>query len=1324
MKNIKKIIISLSVITLMITMFVLAGCNYNKITIKELKVENKTEKVYYVGDEFKSEDLVVTAVYSDESTKIITDYEIDLSNINTNKPGEYEITITFENITTKYKVTYLDEKINSIELSNQKTIFVVKENFSVGDLKVTGKRNIQDDIIITDYQVDSSKVDITKEGIYEVVITYQDLTAKYNVEYKIVVDGFELKLNETKDGYIASAIEGYEYPNYVTIPSSYNDLPITSINNMANLKATYVKIPVTVTVIEEEAFMGNKDIAIVDFTGCSCVIKTGAFYGTDLYAVELGNVTRIEEDAFADSSLMTLSIPASVTEIGDNAFNTETLNEVTFISTTLPTLGTNVFGEKSTKEDYLYIYAKQQVWDKLFENATTEKEEADIVINHFGVTYGAYLPLTDEQIAYTGLYKGDAIIYQAAAEKAVVVIDDYATAIYTYSYKGLSFTDETYSAEMQVFALNSETKNAKKLTANENGEYIDGTILYEYTGTSVVYFASEEITEVINGVAMNTTEEMTNIRFIVFGDNLTTIGDYAFSFGQLFGVTFGTNLTTIGEYAFFNQSYLQEIVFKGTTAPTIGQGAFCYIGQIGLVPTPIMGAFASYGVNCKVYVPSDPSSWWGDGFISNYVAAFNESLIGLEDSLVKDENSEVIKYSSSEFSTLSTYNDLYKYENVFTFEYGTIYMTAVNNGYVYVSLNEGNYDGKGTYQGLAYAKITDIVGYTDTTSPKKIEILFKTESDEAMRSFSVYGKFNLTDKTYTFRGEEAGTYGTYPNEILELDGYGKITYYHAEKGQYTGTYTIENNTITVNDILVLTTLTFDKDNKTITNNEVVLNTLGAEAGVYFDLNHAAKIELDGTPYTLNDVRYSGNLKLTYKGTVYESGYVIDGSKLKFTLNETSKEFTYSKEKDVIVSGYFDSNYSINLNFKIVSSTGTSTYTNKTDTLVLDGYYNATLNDQTYLYMFAAGTDIVILYTDTTAVFVTLSGNTYTVNTGKEVGMYYVGNDANYRMYLAGNGILIYLDSSTKVGTYTYNEETGELIVTNWNGSENSSTTNGILKDGFGYLVYNYYGDNYIIMSKDPIEKATASLYTYEIKEDGTASSTQNSLTAYVSGTNMIISKYSSVPQIIDITSLVETAKFAVTLTNISTTPINVNIILSHIDGKLVFSVEGPYERETFTSNGTVYILEWIDNDHQFVAFYKNESYPTILISEVTWNETKTSFSFGEGLNMKSGEYSSIQINNYGTDNVEALIKVSSPMYYDGWTAPEYDYYKINIYSDTELWVANGNISGASPEVCTYTTEVKDGVTYYTFYSTAKQKTVTFIIKAGTSSSSFSVVEEK
>lgn len=1237
MKNIKKIIISLSVITLMIAIFVLAGCKDNKITIKELIAENEPGKVYYVGDEFRSEDLVVIAVYSDESTKIITDYEIDLSNININKPGVYEVTITFEEITTKYKVTYLDEKINSIELSNQKTIFALNEKFSVGDLKVTGKRNIQEDITITDYQVDSSKVDITKEGIYEVVITYQWLKATYNVEYKTIVDGFELKLNETKDGYIVSALEGYDYPNYVTIPSSYNDLPVTSVTNMINLKATYVKIPETVTVIEEEAFMGNKDIAIVDFTGCSCVIKTGAFYGTDLYAVELGNVTKIEEDAFADSSLMTLSIPASVTEIGNNAFNTETLNEVTFISTTLPTLGTNVFGEKLTKDDYLYIYAKQQVWDKLFENVT-EEEKSDVVINHFGVTYGAYLPLTDEQIAYTGLYKGDAIIYQAAAEKAVVVIDDYATAIYSYSYKGLSFTDETYSAEMQVFALNSETKNAKKLSANENGEYIDGTILYEYVGTSVVYFANKEITEVINGVAMNTTEDMTNTRFVVFGDNLETIGAYAFSFGQLFGVTFGTKLTKIGEYAFFNQSYLQEIVFKGTTAPTIGEGAFCYIGQIGLIPTPIMGAFASYGVNCKVYVPS-PASFWDEGYIPNYVEAFNESLKGLDDSLVKDENSEVIKYSSSEFSTLSTYSDLYKFENEFTFEYGTIYMTAVNNGYVYVELNEGNYDGKGTYQGLAYAKITDIIGYTGSTSPKKIEILFKTESDEAMRSFSIHGKFNLTDKTYTLRGEEAGTYGTYPNEILELDGYGKITYYHAEKGQYTGTYTIENNTITVNDILALTTLTFDQENKTITNNEVILKTLGSEAGVYFDLSHAAKIELDGTPYTLNDVRYSGKLKLTYKEIVYESGYVLDGKKLKFTLNDISKEFTYSKESDAIVSGYFDSNYSINLNFKIVSSTGTSTYTNGTDTLVLDGYYNATLNDKTYPYLTVTGTDVVILYTDTTAVFITLSNNTYTVNTGAEVGMYYVGNDAKYRMYLAGNGVLVYLDSSTKVGRYTYNEETGELIVTNWNGSENNSATNGILKDGFGYLVYNYYGDNCIIMSKDPIEKATATLYTYEIKEDGTTSSTQNSLTAYVSGTNMIISKYNSVPQIIDISKLVETEKFAVTLTNITTTPIDVNITLSHDGGKLVLSVEGPYERLTFTSNGTEYILEWIDSDHQFVAFYKNESYPTILIAQVTWNETKTSFSFGEGLNMTSGEYSSVQINNYGTENVEALIQV-------------------------------------------------------------------------------------
>lgn len=1322
MKNIKTIIKSLSIITLMIVTILLTSCDNNTPILKEIKIEGEPVTEFYVGDEFNIGTIKVSAVYSNNKTEEITDYNIDSSKVDSTKEGAYQITITYKNVFTTYTINYVNDPVTTLELKSAKTDFVVGEEFTVGDLEVIGKRNHRGDVTITDYEIDSSKVKKDEAGVYEITVKYGDVSTKYNVNYKIVKDGFELVLNDSKDGYIANAIEGYDYPNYVTIPSEYNDLPVTVIGDMKALKATYVKIPSSVTVVKEEAFMGNKYIAMVDFTGCSCIIETAAFYGTDIYAVELGNVTTIEEEAFKDSSLMTLSIPATVTTIGDSAFDTSSLHEVSFLGDTLPKFGNSVFGNKETEDDYLYIYAKSIVWNKLFENATTEDEEANIVINHFGVTYGAYLTLTTEQIEYTGIYFGDAIVYQIGGDVAVVVIDDYSTAVYAYSYKGISFTDEEYSTEKQVIALDNTERKSIKLEANENGEYIYGTILYEYVGTGVVYKTNEELTEVIGGVGMNTSDSTTNTRFIIFGDNLTTVGSYAFAFGQLFGVTFGTGLTSIGEAAFFGQSYLQEIIFKTAVPPTIGQGAFCYIGQIGLVPTPIMGAFSAYGLDCHVYVPQDTETWFGNGYVASYIEAFNNSLVGLEDSLVKDKDGNVIQYSSSEVYTLSNYG-LYKFENTFTFEYGTIYMTSVSNGYVYVDLNEGNYDGKGTYQGLAYAKITDVPGYSGTSAPKKIEILFKTETDEAMRSFSVFGKFDLTEKTYTFRGQEAGNYGNYPTEILELDGYGKITYYHSEKGQYTGTYTVDGNTITVNGISIISTLTFDSENNVIKNGTETLNTLGAEAGVYFDIANAAKIELDGTPYELNNDRFSGKLKLTYKGVVYESGYVLDGTKLTFTLNDVKKEFTYSKEKDEVVSGYFDSNWSINLKFKVVSSTGTSTYTNETNTLVLDGYYNATLNGTQYLYMQATGTDIVILYNDDETIFVTLSTDTYTINTGKEVGMYYVGNDTNYRMYLAGKGILVYNDSSLKVGEYTYNEETGEINITKWNGSTNESSS-GILKDGFGYMVYNYYGDTYIYVSSNSFEKATAYLYTYEIKEDETISNSSNSLTVYVSDNKMLVTKYGSLPQIVLKENIVEGEEFKTTLTNISTNPIEVGITLSHKDGSLVLNIVGPYEKETFKSNGTEYILEWIDENHEYVSFYKNELYPTFVMAKVNWNDEKTSFSFGTGLTMNNGEYSCVQINNYGTENVEAIIQVSSPMYYDSWTAAEYNYYKINVYSDTELWVSNSNITGASPEVCTYTTEVKDGVTYYTFYSTATQKTVTFIIKVGTSSSSFSVVEEK
>jgi hypothetical protein len=134
----------------------------------------------------------------------------------------------------------------------------------------------------------------------------------------------------------------------VAIPSTINDLPVTSIGDRAfqdctNL--TSVTIPNSVTSIGQDAFYGCTSLTSVSignsvssigqdaFGGCCSLtnvtipdsvtsIGQDAFNGcTSLTSVSIGNsVTSIGDGAFEGTSLTNITIPDSVTNIGDYAF--------------------------------------------------------------------------------------------------------------------------------------------------------------------------------------------------------------------------------------------------------------------------------------------------------------------------------------------------------------------------------------------------------------------------------------------------------------------------------------------------------------------------------------------------------------------------------------------------------------------------------------------------------------------------------------------------------------------------------------------------------------------------------------------------------------------------------------------------------------------------------------------------------------------------------------------------------------------------------------------------------------------------------------------
>jgi flagellum-specific peptidoglycan hydrolase FlgJ len=79
-----------------------------KVTLSSIAITTKpTKTTYIVGESFDSKGLVVTATYSDKSTKKITDYKT--SGFSSTKAGTVTVTVTYEDKKATFKVTITEK---------------------------------------------------------------------------------------------------------------------------------------------------------------------------------------------------------------------------------------------------------------------------------------------------------------------------------------------------------------------------------------------------------------------------------------------------------------------------------------------------------------------------------------------------------------------------------------------------------------------------------------------------------------------------------------------------------------------------------------------------------------------------------------------------------------------------------------------------------------------------------------------------------------------------------------------------------------------------------------------------------------------------------------------------------------------------------------------------------------------------------------------------------------------------------------------------------------------------------------------------------------
>ncbi len=1040
--------------------------------------------------------------------------------------------------------------------------------------------------------------------------------------------GFIYQLNKD-DTLTVTAAGGFAYDENLKFESEIEGKKVSAIGDMSKLTAREVTVPESVEKIADGAFENNIYLREMDLSAFKGTIGDRAFTGSRLRYIDLGGTVSIGDNAFVNTNLALLYVPSSVTSVGAGAFDSADLVEIGF-EANFPALGERVFGDGTRNGDdgSVTIIASEKAWDALVATQAENLTFAQKVEAATGVQKASLFTWTDSMIAegkeVKGRYEGDVLVYMGMGLNAVIA-DGNAMSLESV-FDGKESCDHIYdfSDGKKTVYLDRNSKTTTLLEANENGEVIKDNVLYDYIGSSLTYKIPDNITAIAGGAGQLNYD----VRFLILGDNVTSVGSFAFSSGQLFGISIGKNVQEIADYAFFDQNYLTQLIFCGSEkAPHIGQAAFSVFVTGGYAPFTL-NQMAQYGVSVKIYLEKEVQSYdfesWqyvpGEGAI--FMDALNASLEGLN--LVKvgyegdsEEDYKDASYLTADFTTFRTSGFVAK-DTVYSGDLGTITMSGADNGYAYIDFDEDS-----GYSGSSYLYFSGMPGYSfsysdDESVPLRIQV-FTGFDTEGLKSTLVYGQFK--EGELVLRGAEAGTYGKIKEDYFIIDGYGGISYHKADGSVEEGSYTLSGNTLNIRGIDGVSTLTVDFEKQEITFGGNTLYALGEEAGVYYDLAHRAKLELDGVSYMdrIADeesgesatIYYSGTMTLLYNGKTETLGYIINGTKLSFILDGVNKEWTFSRTSAHIVSGYYDENYTYYLEFGEEEPGLKDTFTNGSSSLTLDGFFTATLDDKEYGYFIFEQSLLLFDNENVTIYNLDTDAKTFAVANAPEAGMYYVNTSADYRLFIDGKGSLLYDNGSYNIGTYSYDAATKQLDA--WIGNKENATQKGNLdtQSGCGMIsYYSGYSDTIMAISKQPFTRILSykTVRVYFTDGDGITSESP-SFDAYVSNNMLFISTYGAPVAIYDLSSAELTFEYIYKTARIE---VKVRKQDDSYSVELAFkcaSVETI--QATVDGESKSLIFCWLNDEKTELGIYENESWQSnVVCGKVEWDASKTSFTIG------------------------------------------------------------------------------------------------------------------
>jgi hypothetical protein len=314
-------------------------------------------------------------------------------------------------------------------------------------------------------------------------------------------------------------------------------------------------------------------------------------------------VTGIGDYAFDNTSLISVTIPGSVTDIGDGAFADCTNLTTVAIPNSVTTIGDDAFGNCSSLTGITVDPANS------FYSSTNgvlfDKPQTTLVQYPGGVNEGYTIPNSVTSVRYAA-FEGSALTN--------ITIPDSVTNI---------GAGAPFAGCVGLTAISVDGQNS--FYSSVNGVLFDKsqtTLIQFPQGEAGVYAIPGSVTSI--GVS---AFEGSDLSSVTIPGSVTNIGVQAFYASSLANVIIGNGVTTIGDDAFASCSNLRSALFKGNS-PAFGYNVFPWFYTISNRATVYVPVTTLY------FLPGSfwPDPWWHLGYLpmSSFYGTLNFPLVELE----------------------------------------------------------------------------------------------------------------------------------------------------------------------------------------------------------------------------------------------------------------------------------------------------------------------------------------------------------------------------------------------------------------------------------------------------------------------------------------------------------------------------------------------------------------------------------------------------------------------------------------------------------------------------------------------------------------------